>query len=173
MVSSTVSQFGQAVRGEAGVQLMLFLHLVVSVPAVPVRRRLRVALLSEVRLRLRLRLRRRRRRLLCPSVETMLAHLCGGQFVEDVWVKLVGQFASNFYDLAGAAVVPQSPRHLLIGHDLAVALPLAPALGQPFLVLGDKVEGATAAVCPLDRVPHVGVIQSLMEVFIKPELLTT
>lgn len=61
----------------------------------------------------------------------------------------------------------------MIGHGLAVALPLAPALGQPFLVLGDKVEGAVATVCPLDRVPHVGVIQGLMEVFVKPELLTT
>lgn len=101
IISSTVSQLGQAVRGEAGVQVILFLHLVVSVPAVPVRQRgLRVALLSEILLWLLLLL------LLRLSVEPMLAHLCGGQLVEDIWVKLVGQFASDFHDLAGAAVVP-------------------------------------------------------------------
>lgn len=102
-VSSTVSQLGQAVRGEAGVQVILFLHLVVSIPAVPVRQRgLRVALLSEILLWLLLLL----QLLLRLSVEPMLAHLCGGQLVEDIWVKLVGQFASDFHDLAGAAVVP-------------------------------------------------------------------
>lgn len=92
--------------------------------------------------------------------------------MQDVWVELVGQLAPHFHDLPGAAVVPQSSCHLLIGHGLAVALALAPALGQLLFVLGDEVEGAAAAVCPLDRVTHVGVIQSLMEVFVKSELLT-
>lgn len=161
---STVSQFSQAVQSEAGVQVKLFLDLVVSVPAAPVRRqRLAIVLLAEVLI------------LLLPGVETLLATApqCGAQLVEDIWVELVGQLASDLHDLAGAAVVPQRPRHLLIGHGLAVALPLAPAFGQLLLVLGDEVEGAVAAVGPLDRVHHVGVIQGLVEVFIKPELLTT
>lgn len=96
MLSSSVSQLSQA-GGEAGVQVKLFLQLEVSVPAVPVRRGgLRVALLLLLRLRLRLR----------PSVEAVLALLCGGHLVENVCVKLVGQLASDFDDLAGAAVVP-------------------------------------------------------------------
>lgn len=93
--------------------------------------------------------------------------------MQDIWVELVREFAAHFEDLAGAAVVPQSSGHLLIGHGLAVALALTPALGQLLLVLGDEVEGATPAVRPLDGVAHVGVVQSLMEVFIKSELLTT
>lgn len=134
-----------------------------SVPAVPVHRcRAAVALFSRV---------------LLPGVDLLLCrvagHLCRTELVQDVWVELVSQLASHFPDLAGAAVVPQSSCHLLIGHGLAVALALAPALGQLLLVLGDEVEGAAAAVCPLDRVAHVRVIQSLMEVFIKSELLTT
>lgn len=93
--------------------------------------------------------------------------------MQDVRVELVGEFASDLYDLTGAAVVPQSSGHLLIGHGLPVALALAPALGQLLLVLGDEVENATATVCPLDRVAHVGVIQSFMEVLVEPELLPT
>lgn len=100
-------------------------------------------------------------------------HVHRAEPVQDVWVKLVRQFAPHFHDLSRAAIVPQSPCHLLVGHGLAVALALAPALGQLLLVLGDKVEGAAAAVCPLDGVAHVGIIQSLMEVFIKSELLAT
>lgn len=161
--SSVVSQFSQAVQSEAGVEVNLLLDLVVSVPAAPVgRHRLAIALLAEVLILL-----------LLPGVEPLLAPQCGAQLVEDIWVELVGQLASDLYNLAGAAVVPQRPRHLLIGHGLAVALPLAPTLGQLLLVLGDEVEGAIAAVGPLDRVHHVGVIQGLVEVFIKPELLTT
>lgn len=162
--SSVVSQFSQAVQSEAGVQVILFLHLVGSVPTAPVHRRgLAVALLAEVLLQL----------LLLPGVEPLVPPLRGAQLLEDVGVELVGQLASDLHDLAGAAVVPQSPRHLLIGHGLAVALPLAPALGQLLLVLGDELEGAIPAVGPLDCVHHVGVVQGLVEVFIKSELLTT
>ncbi len=70
--------------------------------------------------------------------------------MQDVWVELVRKLASHFHDLTSAAVVSQSSRHLLIGHGLAVAFALAPALSQFFLVLGDEVESAIAAVCPLD-----------------------
>lgn len=70
--------------------------------------------------------------------------------MQDVRVELVCELASHFHDLAGAAVVSQGPCHLLVGHGLAVALALAPALGQLLLVLGDEVEGAAAAVRPLD-----------------------
>lgn len=167
MEPSSSSEFGYAVWGEAGGQVIVLLQLVVSVPAVPVRRcRAAVALFSQV---------------LLPGVDLLLCgvagqvhgHLCGAEPVQDVWVELISEFAAHFHDLTGAAVVSQSSCHLLIGHGLAVALALAPALGQLLLVLGDEVEGATAAICPLDWVAHVGVIQSLMEVFIKSELLTT
>lgn len=77
-------------------------------------------------------------------------HLSRAQPVQDVCVELVSEFTPHFPDLTGAAVVSQSSRHLLIGHGLAVALALAPALGQLLLVLGDEVEGAAAAVSPLD-----------------------
>lgn len=70
--------------------------------------------------------------------------------MQDVWVELVSKFAAYFDDLTGAAVVSQSSCHLLIGHGLTVALALAPALSQLLFVLGDEVEGAVAAVCPLD-----------------------
>ena len=93
--------------------------------------------------------------------------------MQDLGVELVRELAAHLEDLARAAVVPQSSGHLLIGHGLAVALALAPALGQLLLVLGDEVEGAAAAVRPLDGVDHVGVVQSLVEVFIQSELLTT
>lgn len=160
--SSVVSQFSQAVQSEAGVQVILFLHLVGSIPTAPVHRRgLAVALLAEVLLQL------------LPGVEPLVPPLRGAQLLEDVGVELVGQLASDLHDLAGAAVVPQSSRHLLIGHGLAVALPLAPALGQLLLVLGDELEGAIPTVGPLDCVHHVGVVQGLVEVFIKSELLTT
>lgn len=165
---SSSSEFGYAVWSEAGGQVVVFLHLVVSIPAVPVCRcRAAVALFSRV--------------LLLPGVDLLLCrmagqvhgHLCRAEPVQDVWVELVGEFAPHFHDLTGAAVVSQSSCHLLIGHGLAVALALAPALGQLLFVLGDEVEGAAATVCPLDWVAHVGVIQRLVEVFIKSELLTT
>lgn len=88
--------------------------------------------------------------LLCRVARQVHGHLCRAEPVQDVWVELVSEFAAHFYDLTGAAVVSQSPCHLLIGHGLAVALALAPALGQLLLVLGDEVEDAAAAVCPLD-----------------------
>lgn len=77
-------------------------------------------------------------------------HLSGAKPVQDVWVKLVGEFAAHFDDLPSAAVVSQSSCHLLIGHGLAVAFALTPALCQLLLVLGNEVEGAIAAVRPLD-----------------------
>lgn len=95
------------------------------------------------------------------------------QPVQDVGVELVRQLAAHFDDFPSATVVSQSPRHLLIGHGLAVAFALAPALCQLLLVLGNEVEGATAAVRPLDGVTHVGVIQSFVEVLVQPELLAT
>lgn len=119
------------------------------VPAVPVHRcRPAVALFS--------------RDLLLLGVDLLLQGVGGGlrgaEPVQDVWVELVSQFAPHFHDLTGAAVVPQGSCHLLIGHGLSIALALAPTLGQLLLVLGDKVEGAAAAVGPLDRVAHVGVV---------------
>lgn len=93
--------------------------------------------------------------------------------MQNVWVELVGELATNFDDLPGAAVVPQSSSHLLVGHGLSVSLALAPALSQLFLVLGDEVESAAAAVCPLYGVAHAGVIQGFMEVLVQPELLTS
>lgn len=99
-------------------------------------------------------------------------YLCRAKPVQDVWVELVGELAADFDDLAGATVVPQSSCHLLVGHGFAVSLALAPALSQLFLVLGDEVEDATAAVCPLYGVAHTGVIQGFMEVLVQPELLT-
>lgn len=80
----------------------------------------------------------------------MHGHLCRAEPVQDVWVELVGEFAAHLDDLTGAAVVSQGSCHLLIGHGLAVALALAPALSQLLFVLGDEVEGAASAVCPLD-----------------------
>ena len=70
--------------------------------------------------------------------------------MQDVWVELIREFAAHLDDLPGAAVVSQRPGHLLIGHGLAVALALAPALGQLLLVLGDEVERAAAVIRPLD-----------------------
>lgn len=152
-------------RSEAVGYVVLFLQLVVSVPAVPVhRRRAAVALLGL--------------RLLLPALDLLLCRVAAGhlrraELVQDVRAELVGQLAPHFPDLAGAAVVPQGSGHLLIGHGLAVALALAPALGQLLLVLGDEVEGAAAAVRPLDGVAHVGVVQGLVEVLVKSELLST
>lgn len=80
----------------------------------------------------------------------MPGRLRGAEPVQDVWVELISEFAAHLDDLTSAAVVSQSSRHLLIGHGLAVALALAPALSQLLLVLGDEVEGAAAVVCPLD-----------------------
>lgn len=119
---------------------MAFLQLVVSIPSVPVHRcRAAVALLS---------------RGLLLGVDLLLSrvvgHLCRAEPVQDVGVKLVGQLAPDFHDLASSTVVPQSSCHLLIGHGLAVALSLAPAFSELLLVLGDEVECASAAVCPLD-----------------------
>lgn len=148
-------------------QAVVFLQLVVSVPAVMPVRTATVALLCRVLL------------LAVGFLLQLLAagqvhgDLCRAQPVQDVWVELVGKFSSHFDDLTSAAVVSQSSGHLLIGHGLAVAFALAPTLGQLLLVLGDEVESATAAVRPLDRVPHVGVVQSFMEIFIQSELLTT
>lgn len=93
--------------------------------------------------------------------------------LDDRRVELVGEFAAHLYDFARSAVVAQRPCHLLIGHGLAVALALAPALGQLLFVLGDEVEGAAATVRPLDGVSHVGIAQSLMQVLIKTQLLAT
>lgn len=152
-------------RSEAARHVVLFLQLVVSVPAVPVhRRRAAVALFGLG--------------LLLPALDLLLCRVAGGhlrraELVQDVRAELVGQLASHFPDLAGAAVVPQGSGHLLVGHGLAVALALAPALGQLLLVLGDEVEGAAAAVRPLDGVAHVGVVQGLVEVLVKSELLST
>lgn len=88
--------------------------------------------------------------LLCRVAGQVHGHLSGAEPVQDVWVELVGEFAAHFDDLSGAAVVSQSSCHLLISHGLAVAFSLAPALCQLLLVLGDEVEGAVAAVGPLD-----------------------
>lgn len=132
-----------------------------SVPAVQVRGGAEVALFSLVLV------------LLAPDLLQVQRDVRGAQFVQDVWAELVGEFTSHFPDLTRAAVVPQSSRHFLIGHGLAVALTLSPALGQLLLVLGDEVECAAAAVCPLDRVTQVGVVQSFVEVFVKSELLTS
>lgn len=118
--------------------------LIVSVPAVPVRRRrAAVALLGRIVL-LGVGL------LLWRVTGQVHGHVCRAEPVQDVWVKLVGEFAADFDDLPSTAVVSQSSCHFLIGHSLAVALTLAPALGQLLLVFGDEVEGAAAAVRPLD-----------------------
>lgn len=164
-VVSRCSQFGHAVRSEAARHVVLVLQLVVSVPAVPVQWRSATIVLIGLHLR--------------PAQRLLLGgRVAGGgwhcaQLVQDVGAELVGELASDLPDLAGAAVVAQGSSHLLVGHGLAVALALAPALGQLLLVLGDEVEGATAAVRPLDGVAHVGVVKSLMEVLVKPELLST
>lgn len=159
------SQFGHAVRSEAARHVVLVLQLVVSVPAVPVRHRGAAVVLLSLRLRPAVGL------LLCDRVAG--GRRRGAQLVQDVGAELVGQLASDLPDLAGAAVVAQGSGHLLVGHCLAVALALAPALGQLLLVLGDEVEGAAAAVRPLDGVAHVGVVQGLVEVLVEPELLST
>lgn len=88
--------------------------------------------------------------LLCRAAGQVHGRLRRAEPVQDVWVELVSEFAAHLDDLTGAAVVSQSSRHLLIGHGLAVALALAPALSQLLLVLGDEVEGAAAVVGPLD-----------------------
>ena len=95
------------------------------------------------------------------------------QPLEDGRVELVGEFAADLDDLAAAAVVAQGARHLLVGHGLAVALALAPALGQPLLVLGDEVEGAVGRVGPLDGVGHGGVAQRFVQVLVQTQLLAT
>ena len=95
------------------------------------------------------------------------------QPLEDGRVELVGEFAAHLDDLAAAAVVAQGASHLLVGHGLAVALALAPALGQPLLVLGDEVEGAVGRVGPLDGVGHGRVAQRLVQVLVQTQLLAT
>lgn len=137
-----------------------------SVPAGPVRaRRTAVALLGRVLLGLDLRW--------CRVAGQVHGGLRGAELVQDVRVELVGELAAHFDYFACAAVVSQSSRHLLVSHGLAVALTLSPALSQLLFIFGDKVESSAAAVRPLDRVAHAGVVQGLMEVFIKSELFTT
>lgn len=120
------------------------MRLVVRIPAVPVYRCGAVVALFRWVVLLGVGL------LLWRVAGQVHGHVCRAEPVQDVWVKLVGEFAADFDDLTGAAVVPQSSGHLLVCHGLAVALALAPALSQLLLVFGDKVEGATATVCPLD-----------------------
>ena len=91
-------------------------------------------------------------------------HKVGAEPLQDDGVELVGELAADLGDLAGAAVVAESARHLLVGHGLAVALAPAPALGQLLFVLGHEVEGAGTAVRPLDGVHHVGVMQGLVKI---------
>lgn len=159
------SQFCHAVRREAACHIVLVLQLVVSVPAVPVQRHRAAVALIGLHLR--------------PNVALLRDVRVAGErwhcaeLVQDVRAELVGQLASDLPDLTGAAVVAQSSGHLLVGHGLAVALALAPALGQLLLVFGDEVEGAAAGVRPLDGVAHVGVVKGLVEVLVKPELLST
>lgn len=132
----------------------------------PVRHRPRVALLG---------------RAFLPTVGVVLrrralqvhGYLRRAEPVQDVRVELVGELAAHFDDLASAAVVPQGSCHLLVGHGFAVALALAPALSQLLFVLGDEVERAAAAVRPLYRVAHAGVVQGFMEILVQPELLTS
>lgn len=50
-------------------------------------------------------------------------------------VKLIREFALDFTDLSSARVVTQSACHLLVGHGFAVALALAPHLGELLFVL--------------------------------------
>lgn len=138
--ATVASKFGNAMCNETGGQVMALLQLVVSIPSVPVHRcRAAVALFSRGLLL--------GVDLLCCRVA---GHLYRAEPVQDVGVKLIGQLASNFHDLTSSTVVPQSSCHLLIGHGLAVAFSLAPAFSELLLVLGDEVECASAAVCPLD-----------------------
>ncbi|KAG9345667.1 hypothetical protein JZ751_008811 [Albula glossodonta] len=94
---------------------------------------------------------------------------CMVQPLQDQRVELVGELAADLHYLPCPAVVAQCTCHLLVGHGLAVALARTPALSQLLLVLGDKVEGAAAAVSPLDGVGHIGVMQSLVQVNIKQQ----
>lgn len=144
------------VCGEAGCQVVVLLKGVVSVPAVPVRHgRAAVALFGLVLLL-------DAGVLLRGVAGQVHGDVGGAEPLQNHRVELVGELASHFHDLAGAAVVSQGPRHLLVGHGLSVALAPAPALRQLLLVLGDEVEDTAATVRPLDGVAHVGVIQGFM-----------
>lgn len=95
----------------------------------------------------------------------------GAQPLQDCGVELVGELAAHLDDLPGAAVVAKGARHLLVGHGFAVALAPAPALSKLLLVLGHEVERSGTAVCPLDGVHHVGIVQGLVKVLEEAQLL--
>lgn len=77
---------------------------------------------------------------------------------QDVAAELVREFLLDLFDLAGLAVVAQGSGHLLVGHFLAVALLLAPAVGECLLVFGGELKDASLSVHPPDAVPHVTVL---------------
>lgn len=81
-------------------------------------------------------------------------------------VKLVGEFATHFHDLACTAVVAEGTCHFLVGHGFAIALALTPALGQFLFIFRDEVEDAAASVRPLNGVAHVVVVERLVQILV-------
>lgn len=69
-------------------------------------------------------------------------------------IETVGELSLHLFYLACARVVPQGPRHLLVGHGLAIALPLAPQLCQALLVFRGELERARGGLKPPDAAPH-------------------
>lgn len=88
------------------------------------------------------------------------------QSLQYSWIKLIGELATHLHNLARAAVVAESACHFLVGHGLAVALSLTPALGQFLFIFRDEMEDAATSVRPLDGVAHVVVVKGLVQIFI-------
>lgn len=101
------------------------------------------------------------------SVSVMILSPLHHHSPHHVTAELIRQFLLHLFDLAGLAVVPQSPGHLLIGHHLAVALLLAPSAGESLLVFGGELKDASFSVHPPDAVPHVSVLKKVQEELIE------
>lgn len=94
------------------------------------------------------------------------------QSLQQLGIEAVGELPADFDDLTGAAVVPQGPGHLLVGHGFAVALPPAPHLGHLLLVLGDELEDPALPVHPLDTVGHLRVTQGFAQELVQAKPLS-
>lgn len=77
--------------------------------------------------------------------------------------ELVGELLLHLEDLPRAGVVPESSRHLLVGHWPLVALPVAPECRHLVLVGGGKAEDAGRRRDPGHAVGHAWILQHLKE----------